>query len=120
MVDAALTFALNCQGWSAKHPAHSMHKLIMNGCDVGLAAMAGYEVFHVLPKWRFLVTKPMQTSGTTAGQATFWLAAFGAVYNCHRFTTGGHCSIQGSALTMPLWCNDAFSTVNSQLSWKLH
>ncbi len=66
----------------------------MNGCDAGLAAMAGYEVFHVLPKWRFLVTKPMQTSGTTTGQATFWLAAFGAVYNCHRFTTGGHCSIQ--------------------------
>ncbi len=85
MVDVAITFALNCQGWSAKHPAHSMHKLIMNGCDVGLAAMAGYEVFHVLPKWRLLVTKPMQTSGTTTGQATFWLAAFGAVYNCHRW-----------------------------------
>ena len=53
-------------------------------CVAGLAAMAGYEVFHVLPKWRFLVTRPMQTSGSTAGQAIGWLAAFGAVYNCHR------------------------------------
>ncbi len=51
--------------------------------------MAGYEVFHVLPKWRFLVTRPMQTSGTTAGQAIAWLAASGAVYNCHRYAASG-------------------------------
>ena len=46
--------------------------------------MAGYEVFHVLPKWRTLVKMPMQQSGTTTGQALGLLAAFGAVYNCHR------------------------------------
>lgn len=47
--------------------------------------MAGYEVFHVLPKWRTLVKMPLQQSGTTTGQAVGLLAAFGAVYNCHRW-----------------------------------
>ncbi|DBA72698.1 TPA: hypothetical protein ACH3X2_010233 [Trebouxia sp. C0005] len=67
-------------------PSHS--DIMLQSSIIGLAAMAGYEVFHVLPKWRFLVTKPMQTSGTTAGLATFWLAAFGAVYNCHSYAAG--------------------------------
>ncbi|KAL0052933.1 hypothetical protein WJX82_010022 [Trebouxia sp. C0006] len=67
-------------------PSHS--DIMLQSSIIGLAAMAGYEVFHVLPKWRFLVTKPMQTSGTTIGQATFWLAAFGAVYNCHSYAAG--------------------------------
>lgn len=61
--------------------------LLRDGCGAGLAAMAGYEVFHVLPKWHLLVTRPLHSSGTTAGQAIAWLAAFGAVYNCHRYAT---------------------------------
>ena len=54
--------------------------------------MAGYEVFHVLPKWRTLIKMPMQQSGSTTGQAVGLLAAFGAVYNCHRW---GACSSGG-------------------------
>lgn len=54
--------------------------------------MAGYEVFHVLPKWPTLVKMPMQQSGTTTGQALGLLATFGAVYNCHRYAT--HTKVQ--------------------------
>ena len=49
--------------------------------------MAGYEVFHVLPKRHMLITAPMDISGTTVSQAVAWLAAFGAVYNCHRYAS---------------------------------
>ena len=56
-------------------------------CNAGLVAMAGYEVFHVLPKRHMLITAPMDISGTTVSQAVAWLAAFGAVYNCHRYAS---------------------------------
>ena len=46
--------------------------------------MTGYEVFHVLPKWRTLIKMPMQQSETSTRNAVGLLAVFGAVYNCHR------------------------------------
>ncbi|KAL3159647.1 hypothetical protein ABBQ38_010057 [Trebouxia sp. C0009 RCD-2024] len=67
-------------------PSHG--EIMLQASLIGLASMAGYEVFHVLPKWPTLVKMPMQQSGTTTGQALGLLATFGAVYNCHSYASG--------------------------------